>query len=561
MNKRILFLLGGFIALFLVYELGVKGVERSETRTIADVVYLNGKVWTGVEGASNVQAIATRGDKIIGVGSSTQIMALKGLNTQVIDLGDKLVIPGFIDNHTHFINTGFNLASVKLRDAATQKDFAKRIRDFAKTLEPGTWILGGEWDHELWGGELPKAEWIDALTPNNPVFVTRLDGHMSLANSLVIALSGVTTDDEDPLGGYIARDEEGAPAGVFKDTAQDAIFKIMPKTSDQENTRAIKAATDLALSNGVTQIHDVNLWSDLEAFKKVNDAKDLNLRVYSFVPLASWERLRDYVSVNGMSNGMHRWGGLKGMVDGSLGSTTAWFYDPYNDEPETSGFPLAGLDIMAQNIIGANKAGLHLAVHAIGDKANDWLLDRFQDAIKTNGAGDHRFRIEHAQHITNDAFGRFKELGVIPSMQPYHAIDDGRWAEKRIGEDRIKTTYAFRSFLDAGAMLTFGSDTPVAAMTPLVGIYAAVTRQTIDGANPEGWIPKENITVKEALKAYTSSNAYAGFQENELGTLEVGKLADFVILGEDIFTILPSAIENVNVLKTIIGGKLRYERK
>lgn len=524
----------------------------------ADAIYINASAWTGLEGAPRAEAIAVKGGAIQAVGSRADVEAHLGPETRVVDLGGNLVLPGFIDNHTHFLQGGFLLAQISLRDAATPEEFARRIGEYAAGLEAGQWVLGGDWDHELWGGELPRRDWIDEVTPENPVFITRLDGHMSLANSLALELAGVDADTPDPAGGLIVRDESGAPAGVLKDTAQGLVERVIPPPSEADLDAAFDRAAAHALSRGVTQIHDVNNWQSFETFLRARDRGVLNLRVYSMIQLSNWARMADYVADHGGGDDWLRWGGLKGYVDGSLGSTTAWFHEPYSDAPDNSGLTVSDLDDMYGWIHDADAAGLHIAIHAIGDRANDWLLDAYERVAEENGTRDRRFRIEHAQHLSPDAIPRFAALGVIPSMQPYHAIDDGRWAEKRIGPERIKTTYAFRSLLDAGARLTFGSDWTVAPIDPILGIYAAVTRRTIDGANPDGWVPEQKISVAEAVHAYTAANAYAGFQEDCLGTLEAGKLADFVVLSADIFAIPPEDIESTRVLRTVVGGEDRF---
>ncbi len=342
------------------------------------------------------------------------------------------------------------------------------------------------------------------------------------------------------------------------------VYAVMPERTEAELDEALQRAATHALSLGIAQVHDVGSfggWPDLATYQRAKDKGELPLRIYSFIPLSKWEKLAAYVEENGTGDDWLRWGALKGFVDGSLGSTTAWFYDPYTDEPETAGLLVNDTTELRDWIIDADAAGLHVAVHAIGDRANNWLLDVYEEAIAKNGERSRRFRIEHAQHLASGAIGRFATLDVIPSMQPYHAIDDGRWAEKRIGPERIKTTYAFKSLLDAGAPLTFGSDWTVAPLNPLEGIYAAVTRRTLDGAHPEGWVPKEKITVEEALQCYTTANAYAGFQEDKVGMLRPGYLADLVVLSENIFEIPPEKIREVEVVRTVVGGKAAYERK
>lgn len=528
-----------------------------------DRLFLNGTIWTGNLHKPWVEALAIQNDRIVATGSSGQILALGGPGTESIDLQGAFVVPGFIDNHTHFLTGGFQLASVDLRSANSTRDFSTRIKDFVSTVPPGRWITGGDWDHEAWGGNLPVKEWVDDFSPDNPIFVNRLDGHMALANSVVLRIAGISAETPDPDGGTIVKDSEtGEPTGVLKDEAMSLVYRVMPDPSDEEMDRALRRAIDHALSKGITQIHDVGSfggWSDLETFHRAYEARTLGIRIYAFVPLSTGERLAQYVAENGKGDYWLHWGGLKGFVDGSLGSTTALFYDPYEDDPETSGLLIVDTTAVRDRILYADKQELQLAIHAIGDKANDWLLSVFADAASENGKWDRRSRIEHAQHLSPTAISKFKELGVTASMQPYHAIDDGRWAEKRIGAERIKTTYPFRSLLDANANLTFGSDWTVAPLDPLLGIYAAVTRRTIDGANPDGWIPTEKITVAEALRAYTVNSAYAAYMEEVSGSLEADKLADFVVLSENLFKIDPVAIPDVQIVRTVIGGQDRYE--
>jgi len=528
-----------------------------------EMLYTGGRIWTGSSENPWVEALAITNGVITAVGTNEALEALLGPETQVFDLAQRFVIPGLIDNHVHFLSGGFQLAGVDLRSASSPEVFSSRIGDFVATLPPERWITGGDWDHEAWGGTLPERGWIDAVTPQNPVFVNRLDGHMALANTRALEQAGITRETPDPEGGTIVRDPlTGEPTGVLKDEAMNLVYAVVPAPSTAEMDEALARAMDHAVSLGVTQVHDVGSfggWDDLQTFRRAQEAGRLKLRIYSLVSIATWARMVDYVAEEGTGDAWLRWGGLKGFVDGSLGSTTAWFYDPYTDEPQTAGLLVTDTTALREQILQADAAGLQVAIHAIGDHANDWLLEVFADTDAQNGPRDRRFRIEHAQHLTREALARFARQQVIPSMQPYHAIDDGRWAEKRIGPDRILTTYAFRSLLDAGASLTFGSDWTVAPLNPLEGLYAAVTRRTLDDAHPEGWVPKEKIGVEEALRAYTAANAYAGFQEDLLGTLEPGKQADFVALSENLFEIDPATIKDVRVLRTVIEGQVRYE--
>jgi predicted amidohydrolase YtcJ len=530
---------------------------------VADLILTGGLIWTGpdavVSGAGAPSALAVAEGRVLAVGSDAEIAAYAGPQSEQLDLAGRRVVPGFIDAHTHFLAGGFELASVQLRDAPTPQEFTRRISEFA-AAHPGEWVLGGTWDHEMWGGDLPRRDWIDSVTPESPVFVTRLDGHMSLANSRALELAGVTAETPDPPGGTIVRYPDGQPTGILKDAAQALVGGVTPDPTEAELDRALEAATQHALERGVTLVTDMGSWDGLAAYSRAKDSGSLRLRVYAVVPLATRDRLAEYVEENGRGDDRLFWGGLKAFVDGSLGSTTAWFYEPYEDEPGTTGLMVTDTAELRAAILEADQAGMHVIVHAIGDRANDWLLDVYGEARSTHGERDRRFRIEHAQHLSPDAVGRFGTEGVIASMQPYHAIDDGRWAVKRIGPERIKLTYAFRDLLDAEAPLAFGSDWTVAPIDPLLGIYAAATRRTIDGANPSGWVPEQKIGVAEAVAAYTAANAYACYMEDKLGALEPGKYADLVVLSDDIFAIDPLEIASVKVDLTMVGGAVVFER-
>lgn len=525
---------------------------------------VNARVWTADPAAPWAEAIAVSGEEIAAVGASDEIRRLAAGVTPV-DAAGRLVVPGFIDTHVHFVVGGFRLASVQLRDASTREEFVSRIRAFAATVPAGTWITGGDWDHSLWGGELPSRQWIDAATPEHPAWINRLDGHMALANSAALKAAGVTRATEDVAGGEIVRDSRGEPTGLLKDNAMGLVNRVVPEPSEEMRDRALAAAMKYVAEQGVTSIHNMGTWDDLATFARARRANALGTRIYGVVPLADWERLRDVVARKEYGGGDGRgdeWlrvGGLKGFVDGSLGSHTAAFHEPFDDAPRDRGLLVNTPEDLYRRISGADKTGLHVMVHAIGDRANGLLLDIYDRVAGENGARDRRFRIEHAQHLATADIPRFAKLGVIPSMQPYHAIDDGRWAEKYIGS-RIRTTYAFRSLIDAGARLAFGSDWYVAPPTPLEGIYAAVTRRTLDDRNPGGWVPEEKITVEEALRAYTAGAAYASFEEERKGVLAAGRLADFVMLDRNLFDIAPEDIRNARVALTVVGGRKVVER-
>jgi predicted amidohydrolase YtcJ len=459
---------------------------------------------------------------------------------------------------------GFQLQSVDLRYTNNEEEFATIVKKRAEE-RPGKWITGGDWDHDNWkSANLPTKEMIDKYTPTTPVFVNRYDGHMALANSYVLKLAGITKNSTDPPGGTIVKDPKtGEPTGILKDEAMSAVYRLIPEASDEDMVAAAKLALAEARKYGVTSIQDISSSADVKTYRTLKDAGKLTARFHCRLPISEWQHL----AANGIrvpfGDEMIRLGSLKAFADGSLGSSTALFFQPFTSDPTTHGL---ASDILLDGrlekwAMAADNAKLQLSIHAIGDSANSLMLDLFERIVRTNSKWDRRFRIEHAQHIVPKDFVRFAKLGVIASVQPYHAIDDGRWAEKRIGYERCKTTYPFRTFLDNGVKMTFGSDWTVAPINPLLGIYAAVTRRTTDGANPNGWFPEQKISVKEAIECYTINNAYAVFEENEKGSVTVGKLADFVVLGEDILTIDPIKIENVKVEMTVVGGAIVYGAK
>ena len=540
---------------------------HAQKSTIApDVIIVNALVHTMDPLQPSAEAVAIHGNRIVAVGSTKDIRKLASDRTKVIEAKKRLVLPGFNDAHTHFLSGGFQLSSVDLRDAKTPQEFADRIRSFASKLPKGRWVTGGDWDHERWPeAKLPTKELIDSFTPDTPIFVNRLDGHMALANSLALKLAGVTRQTLDPPGGVIVRDPKtGEPTGVLKDAAQSFVWKVVSPSSFDEKLAAARAASEYAARLGVTSIQDMSAGADVGVYQTLLDRGELKTRIYAVSPLPAWERLARTGIRAHFGSTMLRVGGLKGFSDGSLGSTTALFYDPYRDDPSTSGIPgdeMFPEGAMLERVLKADKAGLQIMIHAIGDRANDLILTMFEQAEKENGARDRRFRIEHAQHLRSQDIPRFARDRVIASMQPYHAIDDGRWAEKRIGKERAKTTYAFRSLLDSGATLAFGSDWTVAPLNPILGIYAAATRRTIDGKNSKGWVPEQKISVEEAVRAYTVGSAYAEFQETVKGSVTPGKLADLVILSQDIFKIDPKEIENVKVLLTMVDGRVVYEER
>ncbi|MDG1438317.1 MAG: amidohydrolase, partial [Emcibacteraceae bacterium] len=412
-------------------------------------------------------------------------------------------------------------------------------------------------DHESWGGELPHKKWVDDGTKVNPLFLYRTDGHIGFANSVALKFAGITKDTPDPEGGIIIRDENGEPTGTLIDNAMYLVSKLYPNPTDEKIDEMFDAGMTEALMNGVTQVHSVDMavWDNLKIYNRAKAENRLKIRTYYFSHISKRHELAAMIARDGTGDDFLRFGGVKVMADGALGSGTAWFHEGYSDEPDNSGFPIWSMDELKVMVQESHDYGFQLAIHAIGDKANDEVLD----IIEAVGAKNSRARIEHAQHVKKSTVKRFNELGVIAAVHPYHVYDDGRFAQKRIGSERVKEIYAFNSLFESGAKVTFGSDWFVAPLKPLMGIYVAVTRHTADGKNPDGWVPEEKVTVEQAVRAYTINGAYGGKQEDKLGSIEAGKLADIIVLSDNIFEIDPAEIKDTRVEMTIIGGEILYK--
>ena len=527
-------------------------------------VYYNGVIWTGDKDNPMASAIWVDGDKIQFVGTDDQVLKRSKDHIEKIDLGGRFVTPGFIDNHVHFMSGGLQLSRVDLRNVKSKKEFQELISKADNELNEGTWMQGGNWDHELWGGQYPDRSWIDEVVSNRPVFLDRLDGHMGLANSKALYLANITGDTDDPIGGIILKNSNGQPTGILKDLAMGLCIKLIPEPSSKELDLALKKATEYALSLGVTQVHDMGSWTDLQTYKRNHSKDELNIRIKIYPWYTNWKDIIQNVRQNGTGDEWLRWDGIKGMMDGSLGSRTAWMHRPYLPETSTKNkeiLPTVGIITLDDTtdfkylLRETDKADIQHTVHAIGDKANDWILEEYAKIREELGEKDRRSRIEHSQHLSPSAIERFAKDDIIPSMQPYHLYDDGSWAHKRIGYDLLSRTYIFRSLIDSGANLTFGSDWTVAPLDPVKGIYAAVTRRTRDGKNPDGWFPNEKISVEEALMCYTINNAYAAFWEKTTGSIAAGKYADFVVHSSNLLTASNDELFKSKVMRTVIAGK------
>lgn len=537
--------------------LGTRGFAAVAGGTL-DVAYVNGRVWTGRSATDRTDAVGTIGNRIAVVGAAA-VRARTGKRTRVVDLGGAFVVPGFTDCHTHFTIGSLRLSQVALDGAKTPAEFTAQIAAAARSVPPGRWLQGGGWDADRWGGEMPARAWIDAATPDTPVAVYRYDLHMMLLNTAALKLVGVDRNTADIPGGVIVRDKDGAPTGLVKDAAKDLVVSRIPPASPAEIDAAIHQGIALGLSKGVTRVHCPEIdWNTFEALRRAHYDGDAGLRFYVYNPLRDWEKTAALVRAEGHGSDWFRWGASKVVFDGSLGSRTALFYEPYLDDPTTHGIVVTKREDLRAWMGEADKAGLQVAAHAIGDEANDIVLDTMAEVAAANGSRDRRFRIEHAQTLSPAAIPRFAKQKVIASVQPYHAIDDGRWAVKRIGPERLSRTYAFESLLASGAHVCMGSDWPVAPLDPITGIAAAVLRETLDGKNPHGWYPEQRVPLSAALIGYTREAAYASFCEDRMGQIAPGFLADLTVIDRDLFAIDKERLGEAKVIRTIVDGVQRF---
>ena len=548
----------------LLFILLSSAIVPAQSKAAADLIITNARIWTVDPSRPTAEAVAVLGDRIAAVGSKQDVDNWRGPKTQVINADGKLLLPGFNDAHVHFVSGGMQLDSIQLNDATSAQEFARRIADRAKVTAKGEWIKGGNWDETKWNpAEMPTKQLIDALTPDTPVFVTRYDGHMGLANSVALRLAGISAKTPDPPGGTIVRDAQGNPTGALKDAATDYIDKVIPPLSHDQRVKAVKRALRYAASVGVTSVQHMDAsYADIAVYSELLQGGELTTRIYA-APLITHVEDQTKIGVRHAFGGSYlRIGAVKAFADGSLGSGTAYFYEPFLNQGNNRGLlsdEMHPISLMRDRYMTADSAGLQICTHAIGDEGISTILDLYADVVKAHGEADRRFRIEHAQHMAAKDFERFAQLHVIASVQPYHAIDDGRFAESHIGHDRASRTYAFRTFLDHGVRLAFGTDWEVAPLDPMLTVYAAVTRATLDGKNPNGWFAEQKLSVAETIEAYTMGSAYAEFQEKEKGSITAGKLADMVLLSDNIFSIDHSRIRDTKVLKTFVGGKIVYD--
>ncbi len=537
----------------------------------ADVVLTGGNIVTMADGASAAQAIAVRGDRITAVGSDAEIEALVGPETQVIRLDGKTVVPGMIDAHVHFTNLGRQRQILNAR-GMSKEEIVAEVGRRAAVSPPGDWIEGRGWDQNTWQvREFPTKADLDGVSPDNPVFLKRIDGHAAWVNSAALMAASITRDTLDPAGGQIIRDAADDPTGTLIDNGFRLAEREIPPPSRAQRRQAVQLAIEEALASGLTGVHEAGgSREEIEVYLEMLEDDDFDFRLYEFVRWPANEAEQphtydelDYFLEQGPQVGLYdnrlTIRGIKMSIDGAMGSRGAALLEPYADDPGNTGLFRLSEDEIYGTILRGLEAGFQTATHAIGDAANRVVLDAFERAIEESGVEDHRLRIEHAQILHPDDVGRFAELGVLPSMQPTHATSDMHWVVDRVGEQRTTFAYAWRTLLDSGVRMPGGSDAPVESVRPLWGIYSAVTRQDHDPGDAAPWHPEQLVTREEALRMFTIDAAYGAFEEDLKGSLEVGKLADMVVLSRDIMTIAAPEILETAVLTTILGGRIVYE--
>ena len=555
MNKKIIISLSVILSLSALTFCAQKQEK-------ADLVLLTGKIFTLNDANPLVESLAVKDGLILALGKSEDIKKFIGPRTQVLDVKGKLVIPGLIDAHTHFASGGQSLTSLSFRGVNSVERVQEMVASKIKELPEGAPVFGNEYDHTLFpGGNWPSKEDLDRVSPQNPVVIERVDGHSLWVNSLALKKSGITKETKNPFGGEILKDPKtGEPTGILTESATSLITvkrSGVESTPQQDIERGLAHAAKL----GLTGIHTSSSLEEIEIYKKLNQEGKLTLRVYAWLPIEEIDKYIKLVIKQGLGDEMVKVGFLKAFIDGTLGSETALMFEPFADAPGKTGLAQYPEEKFYQLVEKAQQNGYQIGVHAIGDKAVNWVLNAVERAEQKYGNKNLRHRIEHAQVIIPSDVKRFKKLGVIASMQPTHCTTDMRFCEKRIGLDRSKNAYIWKTLIDNGAWLAFGSDWPVEPLDPLRGLYSAVTRKNIEFDYPEGgWFPEQRLTLAEAIKDFTLGPAFASFEENIKGSLEVGKLADLVVLSKDLFTIPPKEILTAEVLYTILGGKIVYEK-
>jgi predicted amidohydrolase YtcJ len=535
----------------------------------ADIVFKNGNVYTANDKAPEAQAIAVKADRIVFVGTNAAAQRFVGANTRVVDLQGKTVLPGFTDSHQHLSGVGLREMTLNLEGTTSLEDFLAKVKARVDQTKPGEWITGRGWIETHWNPPVFPTRWdLDKVAPNNPMILGRADGHGSVANTAALNLAGITKDTPNPFGGEISKDKQsGEPNGMLLDYAQGLVRRRVPPSSAEDAERAVVLGVKRDIELGWTQIQDAGgSYNDVDIFKKLYAAGTIKLRIYKAVhgPGPSATRLLNEGPTIGAFENRFTFRTIKVVSDGALGSRGAALHDPYSDAPDTSGFLTVKAEDLRPMLVDALRKGIQVETHAIGDRANTFVLDEYEAAFKAVPAGqrkvaDPRWRVEHAQIVNPADIPRFAKLGIIPSMQPSHAIGDLFFAPSRVGMKRLSGSYAWETFIKSGVVVPGGSDAPVERGEPMIEFYAAVARKDPKGFTGEGWHPEEAVTRAQALKMFTLWPAYAAFEEKLRGTIEIGKLADLTILSADIMKIPEAEILKTRCVMTVINGEIVFD--
>jgi predicted amidohydrolase YtcJ len=536
----------------------------------ADLIFKNGNIYTVNERQPRAEAIAVKGDRVIFVGSNTEVKKYEGKATRVVDLRGKTVVPGMTDAHNHLIGVGLREMTLNLEGTMSLEDLLAKLKARVDQAKPGEWITGRGWIETFWKPPVfPTRQDLDKVSPNNPVFLDRADGHGAVANSAAFKIAGIDRSTPNPFGGEISKDKEGEPSGMLLDNAQDLVTRHIPQTTIAEYEKAVLVGVKREIELGWCQIQDAGgSYDDVALYRKLYEEGKIKLRIYKAVygPAKSAERLLREGPIVGAYNNRFTLRTIKVVSDGALGSRGAALLEPYADKPETSGFLTVKEEDLQPMLAEALRRGIQVETHAIGDRANRFILDSYEKAMAAVPAdrrkiAEPRWRIEHAQIVNPVDIPRFARLGVIPSMQPSHAIGDLHFAPSRLGIKRLEGAYAWQSFIKSGSIVAAGSDAPVERGEPMIEFYAAVARRDQKGFTGEGWHPEQAVTREQALKMLTLWPAYAAFEEKIKGSIEAGKLADLTILSADIMKISELDILKTRCLMTVIGGEIVYESR
>jgi predicted amidohydrolase YtcJ len=545
----------------------------TDKKEAADTIFINGKIYTVNETQPKAEAVAVADGKIISFGENESIIKFQDDHTEVIDLEGKMLMPGFIDSHAHFMGLGYAQINLDLTDISSYEELIEKVRIRAMELEPGEWVIGRGWHQDKWDSisepivqGFPTHELLSAASPDNPVYLRHASGHLGLANAKAMEIAGITSETEFDEGGEIFKDKSGNPTGIFNETAQGLISKYIPENDEKTDQAAFDAATFACLSNGVTGFHDAGInQHTIDLYKKNLENGNMKVRLYAMLDGSDDDLLGKYFSAGpeiGLGNDFLTIRSVKLYSDGALGSRGAWLSEPYTDMPDASGHSTTPTEEIYEVTEAGLKNGFQICTHAIGDRANHEVLNVYEDVFKAQDclSSDFRFRIEHAQHLLQNDIPRFGELGIIAAMQAIHLSSDRPWAIDRLGEERIvEGAYVWQKLLKSGAVIINGTDAPVEPINPIECFYASVSRKTLKGLPPGGYEPDQKMTRDEALRSYTADAAFGAFEEDIKGSIDIGKYADFVVLDQDIMTVPEEEILQTNVLMTVVNGEVVYQ--